>query len=439
MEDDSEPEQSCWAYLPDVCLSNMFWWLDDRDRSRAALVCKKWNQAMYSGSLWRTRTITFSGRPSRSNTSEFESALWYVKRFGKYLEHLEIKFLNPYNAVLTRKFQVTMRGLLSRLGKCNSRLVSLTIQHLELDRLVWKNGIRTQFIKNVSTFLKRMSKHLDYLNLKGARVMLEEGCELLSSLSYLKNKSFASEINIEDFFSHHLSIYSSPLFHQTMSTFRNLVILTLNYNCISDELLDILCEHNAHSLWTINIKCHIHDPHGQVVWGMSWANLAKRAPKLKVNFFFERVMKHNSLARILLAEIPLRSISLRSCYFSDPDWSMRPTLTNLLPAYKHILQKLTLEFNNDHELLDEELLQLVLSCERLFFLKVWAFLSVAFVERLLQNRAEGKCVLCTIKVRIYTTRHETSEEDRLLRDIYKKFRNLIDSELNYFVIAYPMV
>ncbi|NXX52934.1 FBX39 protein, partial [Scopus umbretta] len=439
MEDDSEPEQSSWAHLPDVCLRHVFHWLDDRDRSRAALVCKKWSWAMYSGSLWRSRTITFYGRPSRAHTLEFQSALWYVKKFGKYLEHLEIKLSNPHNTAFTQKFQVTMRGLLSHLGRCNSRLTSLSIKYLELDRLIWKNVVRAQFLKNLAAFLKRMSKQLDYLNLKGARVTLEEGCELLNSLSCLTNKSFISEVNIEDFFSLHLPVYSSTLFHQIMSKFRSLVILTFNYNCISDELLDILREHSAHSLCTLNIKCHIHDPHGQVVWGMSWANLAKRAPKLNVNFFFERVMKHDHLARILLVEIPVRSISLRSCYFSDPDWTMRPTLTNLLPAYWHVLQKLTLELNNDHELLDDELLQLLLSCKRLLFLKVWAFLSVTFMERLLQNRAEGKCILTTIKVRIYTARPETSEEDRLLRDIYRKFKYLIDSELNYFVITYPMV
>ncbi|NXS76539.1 FBX39 protein, partial [Pandion haliaetus] len=439
MEDDSEPEQSSWARLPDVCLRHVFHWLDDRDRSRAALVCKKWSGAMYSGSLWRRRTITFYGRPSRANTLELQSALWYVKKFGKYLKHLEIKLSNPYNTAFTQKFQVTMKGLLSHLGKCNSRLVSLSIKYLELDRLSWKNAVRGQFIKNFATFLKRMSKQLDYLNLKGARVTLEEGCELLNSLSCLTNKSFIAEINIEDFFSLHLPVYSSTLFYQAMSKFRSLVILTLNYNCISDELLDILQEHSAHSLCTLNIKCHIHDPHGQVVWGMSWANLAKRAPKLNVNFFFERVMKHDHLARILLVEIPVRSISLRSCYFSDPDWTMRPTLTNLLPAYWHVLQKLTLELNNDHELLDNELLQLILLCKKLLFLKVWAFLSVTFMERLLQNRAERKCILTTIKVRIYTARQESSEEDRLLSDIYRKFKYLIDSELNYFVITYPMV
>ncbi|XP_059524212.1 F-box only protein 39 [Myotis daubentonii] len=435
-----QPEdQSCWATLPDVCLRRVFWWLGDRDRSRAALVCKKWNQMMYSADLWRYRTITFSGRPSRVHASEFESALWYVKKFGRYLEHLEIKFLNPYNAVLTKKFQVTMRGLLSSLGKCNNRLRSLSIQHLELDRLVWRHSIRSSFVKSLSFFLKKMGKHLDYLNLKGARLTVEQGCHVLNSLSYLRNESMATELNIEDIFSHHLAVYSSPQFHKTMATFRNLASLTLNYNCISDELLENLCENNASTLWTINIKCHIHDPHGQVIWGMSWAKLARQAVNLKVNFFFERVMKYERLARILLQEIPIRSISLRSCYFSDPDWSMRPTLLDLLPTFRHTLQKLTFEFNNNHESLDKELHLLILSCRKLFYFKIWAFLDVKFVERILKSQEEGQCALRTLKVRIYTNRYETNEEDRTLREIYRKYRKLIDSELNYFVIAYPMM
>uniref|UniRef100_A0A8C6J5J4 Uncharacterized protein n=1 Tax=Melopsittacus undulatus TaxID=13146 RepID=A0A8C6J5J4_MELUD len=252
---------------------------------------------------------------SRARTLEFRSALWYVKKFGKYLKQLEMKLSNPSNTAFTQKFQVTMRGVLSHLDKCNRRLVSLSIKYLELDHLIWKNTIRAQFIKNLATFLKRMSKQLDYLNLKGARVTLEEGCDLLNSLSCMTNKSFVSEISIEDYFSHHLPVYSSTLFHQTMSKFHSLVILTFNYNSVSYELLDILQEHSTHSLCTLNIKCHIRDPHGQVVSGMSWANLAKR---------------RDHLARILLEEIPVRSISLRSCNFSNPDWTMRPTLTNFL-------------------------------------------------------------------------------------------------------------
>ncbi|KAM6163248.1 F-box only protein 39 [Rhynchocyon petersi] len=443
MDDESKlnqtQEQSGWASLPDVCLRGIFWYLGDRDRSRAALVCREWNQAMYSADLWRHRTITFSGRRSRVRASEFESALWYVKKFGHYLEHLEIKFLNPYTAFLTKKFQVTMRGLLSCLGKSNKRLKYLSIHNLELDRLVWRNSIRNSFIKSLSFFLKKVGKHLDYLNLKGARMTVEQGCQVLSALSYLQNKSMISHLNIEDFFSHHLAVYSSPQFNRAMAVFCNLESLTLNYNCISEELLDNLCENNASTLWTINIKCHIHDPHGQFIWGMSWANLTKHATNLKVNFFFERVMKYESLARILLQEIPVRSISLRSCYFSDPDWSMRPTLKDLLPMFRHTLQKLTFEFNNNHESLDEELHLLILSCRKLFYFKIWAFLDVKFVERILKSQEEGQCALRTLKVRIYTNRYETNQEDRTLREIYRKYQRMIDSELNYFVIAYPIM
>ncbi|KAM5273504.1 F-box only protein 39 [Ctenodactylus gundi] len=443
MDEGSEPiqpeDQSFWAILPDVCLRRVFWWLGDRDRSRAALVCRKWNQMMYSADLWRYRTIIFSGRPTRVHASEFDSALWYMKKFGRYLERLEIKFLNPYNAVLTKKFQVTMRSLLSCLGRSNNRLKFLSIQYLELDRLVWRNSIRNSLIKSLTFFLKKMGKHLTYLSLKGARLTVEQGCQVLNSLSYLRNKSTTSELNIEDYFSHYLAVYSSLQFNNTMASFCNLVSLTINYNCISDELLENLAENSAGTLQTMNIKCHIHDPHTQVVWGMSWTKLVKQARNLNVNFFFERIMRYERLVRILLQEIPVRSISLRSCYFSDPDWSMRPTLMDLLPTFRNTLQKLTFEFNNNHESLDDELYLLIISCRKLFYFKIWAFLDVKFVERILKSQEEGQCNLRTLKVRIYTNRYETNEEDRTLRQVYRRYRRLIDSELNYFVIAYPMI
>ncbi|NWR78033.1 FBX39 protein, partial [Centropus unirufus] len=439
MEEESEPGQSPWAHLPDVCLRRVFHWLKDKDKAQAALVCKKWCWVMNSGSLWRCQTITFHGHPSRARKLEFQTALWSIKKFGKYLEHLEVKLSNLYNTNATQHFYLTMRDIFLSLGKCNHGLVFLSIKYLELDRTIWRSRVRAQFIKHLACFLRKVSKPLKCLNLKGARVSLEDGCELLNSLSFLTNESSASEINIEDFFHTRLHVYSSTLFLQTMAKFHSLVTLTFNYNCISDELLDVLRENCAPSLCTLNIKCHGHDPHWHVVRGMSWANLTRRAPKLIVNFYFEKVLRHEHLARILQVAIPLRSISLRSGYFNDPYWVMKPTLTILLPSYCHILQKLTLELNNAQELLDNELLQLILSCQRLSYLRVWAFLSVTFMERLLQNRAERKCILTTILARIYIARRETSEEDQLLRDIHRKFKSLIDSELDYFVITYPMV
>lgn len=55
--------------------------------------------------------------------------------------------------------------------------------------------------------------------------------------------------------------------------------------------------------------------------------------------------------------------------------------------------------NNSHEKVDEELMELILMCKKLAYLKVWAFLDINFLERLLQNRMEKKSMLKTIKVR----------------------------------------
>lgn len=52
------------------------------------------------------------------------------------------------------------------------------------------------------------------------------------------------------------------------------------------------------------------------------------------------------------------------------------------------------------------------------------------------------CVLvcfCFGQVRIYINRYEINEEDKILREIYRKYRKLIDLEFNYFVIVYFMM
>ncbi|NXU51934.1 FBX39 protein, partial [Turnix velox] len=349
--------------------------------------------------LWRRRTITFYGQPSNQDIVELRSSLLYTRKFSRYLQHLDITLLKPTRSAFTQDFQENLRGLFSHLAKSNSPLLSLRVECVGLDLLTINSVVRVEFRKSLTSFLKKVGQRLDCVYLKGARMTLKEGCELLDALSCPKNECSLSELNIRDLFIFHIRVYSSSTFHQCMAKFHNLVVLTFNYNCVCDEVLDTLRENSGHSLNTLNIKCHMYDPHEQVVRGSSWRNLALKAPKLRVNFWFEGVMNPNHLAKILLEEIPVRSISLKSYRFRDRDWPLSPTLVNLIPAYGHLLQSFTLQMNNEQEILDEELLQLILSCPRLLLLDLWAFLSVTFVEKLLQLRAEGKSSLATIRVR----------------------------------------
>lgn len=42
-------------------------------------------------------------------------------------------------------------------------------------------------------------------------------------------------------------------------------------------------------------------------------------------------------------------------------------------------------------------------------------------------------------MRVYTNKFETHDEDEQLEEVYSRYRQLINSELNYFAISYPML
>ncbi|XP_030633992.1 F-box only protein 39-like [Chanos chanos] len=443
--------ESPWALLPDVCLRLIFFWLRDRDRVRAALVCRQWHRVVHSPSLWRQRTFNFTGRFSRIRRSELETAVSYVRAYGRYLEDLEIRFSHPTNSMVSRRFQQTLRTFLAALRKTRSRLRTLTVHHMELDRTIWCRSVRNALVRSLTFYLRREGSRLHYLSLRGARFNLAQGLEVLQAVAkaqqhiYMLRRTGLVILNLEDFFSQPLAVYNSPDFATVMRLFRGLTSITLNYRCLSDELLDALAmscvdlSGRRGSLRSFTVHCHSQEPHAQVIWGDAWARLAGRCPELRVHITVEGILGPDRLSRILLREIPVSSLSLTSCYFSEHDWSAKPALTHVVPSYSNCLQKLTLDMNNSHESLDEELLELVLMCSKLIYLKVWAFLDFSFLHRLLQKRLDKKCILKTIKIRIYISKHETQEEDEMLEDLYSRYRQLIESELSYFVTTYPML
>nr|XP_006641177.1 PREDICTED: F-box only protein 39 [Lepisosteus oculatus] len=438
-EEEEEQETVGWGLLPEVCLRRVFSFLQDCDRARAALVCRHWLRVLHAPELWRARSFVFSGRAAKSRRADFQSAVCYAKTFGRHLETLEIRFTNPVNSLTSRRFQQTLRTFLAVLRKDNSRLKSLSICCMELDRPAWSRSVRNALVKSLSIFLRKAGHRLDNLNLRGARLGPLQGCELLESIAHQSGKSALSKLNIEDFFPQATAVYTLPAFAHALARFRNLSVLSLSYSCVSDSLLEALAAGCARTLGALHVRCHALEPHGQVVWGVAWARLVQGCPRLRVNFSIERILHADRLLRILLPEIPVRSLGLSTCYFSEQDWTVKPVLTEVLPLFKDCLQKLILDFNNSHESVDDELLQLILQCSKLSYLKVWAFLDVRFIETLLQHRLEGKCSLKTIKIRIYTNRYDTHEEDHLLEEFFTKYKELIEKELSYFVISYPML
>lgn len=80
---------------------------------------------------------------------------------------------------------------------------------------------------------------------------------------------------------------------------------TLNYSCISDDLLQALASsrvvlNGVGSLCPLTVHCRVHEPHVQVIWGDAWARPAQTCPALKVPMSVEQILTIGRLRHILL-------------------------------------------------------------------------------------------------------------------------------------------
>ncbi|XP_072547642.1 F-box only protein 39-like [Salminus brasiliensis] len=448
-EEHEEPEepQSDWAFLPDVCLRQVFWWLCDRDRASAAPVCHHWHQVMRSPWLWRQRTFHFSGHISQRRYSELDKAVDYMRAYGGYLEHLEVFFGYPFSSSVSRRFQETMRTFLATLRKTGSSLRSLAILQMALDHSTWNRRVQNALVRSLTFYLLHGGSQLSFLNLSGAHFNLAQGLQVLEALAAAQQQSgrlpALITLNLNNFFAKKLAVYGTSDFAKVMCRFKRLSSLTLNYRCISDDLLQALASSCAGtkgkgSLHTFTVLCHVEEPHVQVISHDAWALLAQSCPSLKVDMSVDWILAPDRLRCILLGEIPLHALSLTSCFFRDFNWTVKPALANLIPLYRCCLQKLTLDINNVHETVDEELLEVVTVCSKLTYLKVWAFLDISFLDRLLRKCLDKQCALSTIRVQLYTNIHETRVANEMLVDVESRYRQLIDSQLNYCATYCPI-
>ncbi|XP_062342225.1 F-box only protein 39-like [Osmerus eperlanus] len=460
-EDDEDEERAVhgWGFLPSVCLWRLFWWLRDRDRMRANLVCRHWHAVMRSPSLWRFRRFHLSGRLTRFRRSEPLTTLTYARHLGGYLETLEVCVSSPHSSMVARRLQYTLRGLLDELTRAGTRLRSLSLTGLELDRTGWPRAVRGSLVRCLAHFFRRGASQLGSVSLKGARTSLRQGMQLLSALShsqqhqYLRGRPGISSLDLDDFFSGPLPVHLHPSLPLALHSLRGLSSLGVSYSCVSDELLQALGQNGwGHGrrgrgygwgrergiLQSLRLRCHVNEAHSQVVCDSSWEGLVERCPGLEVQLHVEQVVNTDRLGRVLLPQVPLTDYSMTSCYFTESDWSAKPVLSEMLPQYWDRLQHVTLDLNNCHESLDEELLELVEVCVCLQHLKVWAFLEINTVEQLLQARLEKRTSLNTLKVRIYSVSDDNQEEEEELEEVLCRYTHLT-AVLHFSASIHPII
>ncbi|XP_041864740.1 F-box only protein 39-like [Melanotaenia boesemani] len=436
---------SGWETLPNVCLQHVFRFLPDGDRSMASLVCHHWHNVMHSPCLWRTRFFNFSGRLSKYRPSEYNSAVGYVRSLGVYLKKLEVCVCPPRTNVIAQRLEETICGLLFELVRVKAPLQFLSLVCLKLDRSSWDSGHRNILVDALIYFLRNGASKLRSVCLNGMRNDMQQGLKLLSALSEMH--CYISSLDLRGFFSTAVSVHPNPSMPHFLQPLQGLTDLGLSYCCLSDELLMVLQQRHSEGRWTfgrnilqrISLHCTQNESHQQLVHSSSWAGLASHCPDLNIKLTVDQVINNDCLARMLVPGIPLREYSMTALYTPNENWSPKPLLCDMLPQYRHSLQILTLDLSNCSESLDEELLELVNVCEHLVDLRVWAFLEILTVGRLLQIRLNKKLLLNKIKVRIYTMNDNKEEQEDQLEEMLYAYQQNFPPELTFFAAIYPFI
>ncbi|CAG5873681.1 unnamed protein product [Menidia menidia] len=446
-------KMSCWQSLPDVCLQHVFRFLPDGARGKASLVCRHWRSVMRSPCLWRVRFFHFSGRLSKYKPSDYCSAVGYVSSLGAYLEKLEVVVCPPRTSAVAQRLKEAICGLLNELVRVNAPLRSLSLVRLEMDRSSWASVHRNTVVDSLIYLLESGASKLNNVTLNGMRNDMQQGLKFLSALlQYQKKLSphyYISSMDLRGFFWTTEPVHLNPSMPHILQQLQGLTSLGLSYSCVSNELLMALQQRRGRGgrnfgsdgsiLQTFSLHCTRNEPHQQLVHSLSWASLASSCPDLRVKLTVEQVINTEWLARILVPGIPLREYNMTAFYSPDENWSFKPVLSDMLPLYRRSLQYLTLDLSNCRESVDDELLELVDVCEHLVDLRIWAFIDIFTVGRLLHIRLKKRVLLNKIKLRIYSMGDNLEELEDQLEEMLSSYLDHLPPELQFFASVCPFI
>ncbi|XP_052246107.1 F-box only protein 39-like isoform X2 [Dreissena polymorpha] len=423
-------QTTSWVNLPDVVLIEIFKYLPDADRMRASLVCQNWSQIFDSPCLWRSRSFELGGYRAQTNG---QKAFQFAECFGQYLKYLSISCSHP-SYYTCKLFQKSIDELFLALKEAETQLVDFEMCRLELERY-WKYDTpKEKLIGLFAKFLKTQ-RRLVCFDMSSGQLPAYGGCRVLDAVAN-QSGSVIQDMLIEDFFHSRLAVYQVKKFQKVISKFTNLKYLALNYNCLSDEVLETFSKSLQGKLTFMNIKVFRNDPHLHRISGIAWKQLTRACPRLRVALWIESIAMHEEIAPILVKEAPVKDLHIWSGYDDDQNWRLADTVDLVTESYAPILECASFELDNIMEIVDHQLITLVTKCRKLKELSINAMVSIATVEEICELRLARKIDLTMLHVTFCGVALQLVSEEQLkhMRDHYSDiFRELgVDFRLYRF-------
>lgn len=322
-----------WVNLPDVVMIEVFKYLPDCDRARAAQVCTNWAQIFDSPCLWRSRYFELGGYRAQLHGIR---ACRFAENFGQYLKYLSISCSHP-SYYTCKLFQKSIDELFGVLKEAGTQLVEFEMCRLELERY-WKFDTPKEKLISIFSKFMKTQRHLRSFDMSSAQLPAFGGCRILDAIAH-SSGSIVQDLLMDDFFHSRLAVYQVKKYQKVIGKFNNLKYISLNYNCISEEILEILTKSLYGKLHFMNIKVFRSDPHLHRISGHTWKQFTRACPRLRVAFWFESVGSYTEIAPILAKEISVKDIHIWSGYDDDQNWRLAETVNHITESYTNVLGK----------------------------------------------------------------------------------------------------
>lgn len=356
-----------WIKLPYPAIVNVLQNLTDGERVLTAQVCRSWKQAFQNPTLWRTRHFELGG--SKANSSGIK-ALAFVKSKGSCLRKVFVS-CRHITSNTCENIANTLEPFILYLKEAN--LEEFHILGLELDRF-WKYyHLRGKVAESLMELLCR-TRNLKVLEISLAQFDLLPGTEILQTVAQTCGTKLNSLL-LEDFYHGHLAVFELSSFRNAIQCFTNLAVVSLNYCCLYDELINHWAQSLKGKLASLRIKACDNEPHAHTINNLSWKSLGLACPDMTLDLSIVGIGPANSLLPILASQAPLTSLHIWSGYDNDVSLQLNDTIYHIASSYKNCLKSLHLDFDNYQDDIDESLINLVTSCGNLKHLRLKAICS----------------------------------------------------------------
>ncbi|CAH1796780.1 unnamed protein product [Owenia fusiformis] len=317
--------ENFWDNLPSVIIVEILSYFSVNERLKVSTICKKWRQNLFHPTLWRKATITLDKMETKKSKKLFQMCGRFFRECVIEFNSESLKYISDCAKVLLalseNRHMQTLILKPTTIDIFNLELNQSEYQHSSLGlQEMFDNSIQ-KILENTSLMKQFSLGYIEPLVLESPKYLAQLCRPVYSFLEHL-NLSTITHVD-DDRLPFHLPAHYFETFVQLKS-------LALDYDHVTDELLNVLQYNGRSQLEKLIINVH-DDPNGNfhIIHNNSWRNLRGVIPELKVTL--NMLHRHTSnvqisavasnvdnMLRILRPAMPLAHLRMLMCEDINP-------------------------------------------------------------------------------------------------------------------------